>query len=812
MATPTAVRPTARGDPAVEGSTPAPGRKPPDTERQELSGRRGDVLLLAVLALMITACLPFLRVYIGLDFLRPVLAAALLSVGLAWACRRAGAGPLTALAASLVGWAVLSAVAFLPDTLAFGVLPTFDSIGAGRDLWLRGIELIRLRPSPAFAEAGMLFITVTGVWWVAHAVEGLVFRLQAPLRAIVMALVLWSVPLAVAAPGQRVWIWAVPLLAAAAAVLLVFSGADLDRWGSRVAPDGHGLETGDDAWLVSSGWPVALCAIVAGAVLGGSLPGFDDPPWWEVRGLGGTTLTTNPIVSIRPSLVNQSDEVLAQVTTPQPVYLRLTALDVYDGQTEEWTNAGIRGGDASGSLPLETDIQFARTVDVNITADGLEGAVIVPTPYHPVAISGDLDDRLQFDSARATFTLDQGETVLSGDAYQVTAAIPAPPVEQLRASSIAGVDPALAALPESVPEEVRGLAADIVAAAGAETPFDQALAIQNELRTWEYSLAPPAGHGASAMEAFIDSRVGYCEQFAGTMAVMLRSLGIPARVAVGFTPGETLGPSQYAVTGANAHAWVEVLFPGLGWISFEPTPRSDGNVLVPSSANLSPTSTIAQQLTIPDDGSLSIEDEQEMLERQSQLGGAPLPENGVGSDVPAAGAEGGGGLARVLLVLLVLLAVVILVPGVALLLLRGPRTSGLVPAELVLREVARVHAIGSGAGRAPRPSETDAEYLRRLVPGSPSAADLAGAAERARYAPLVPADQAQAATRAADTVVAEVLASRTGMERLLVRVRALLAPLVTAVRSRVQVTTDLVGGLATRDRIARLTARRRSRP
>jgi hypothetical protein len=68
-----------------------------------------------------------------------------------------------------------------------------------------------------------------------------------------------------------------------------------------------------------------------------------------------------------------------------------------------------------------------------------------------------------------------------------------------------------------------------------------------------------------------DGRTGYCQYYASAMAVMARSLGIPARVAVGFAPGEDIGDDLYLVREANAHAWVEVYFPGYGWEIFEAT-------------------------------------------------------------------------------------------------------------------------------------------------------------------------------------------------------------------------------------------------
>jgi hypothetical protein len=97
--------------------------------------------------------------------------------------------------------------------------------------------------------------------------------------------------------------------------------------------------------------------------------------------------------------------------------------------------------------------------------------------------------------------------------------------------------------------------------------------LQEWFRTeFEYSLEVQSGHGNNAIENFLRDRVGYCEQFAGTYAAMMRTLGIPARVAVGFTSGTQTETGVYSVLGKNAHAWPEVWFDGVGWVAFEPTP------------------------------------------------------------------------------------------------------------------------------------------------------------------------------------------------------------------------------------------------
>jgi hypothetical protein len=144
--------------------------------------------------------------------------------------------------------------------------------------------------------------------------------------------------------------------------------------------------------------------------------------------------------------------------------------------------------------------------------------------------------------------------------------------EQLRAAtSDSPPDSTFLELPDDLPAVVSTTASEV--AAGAATQYDQMVALQDWFRTeFEYSTDVPDGHGNSAIETFLEDRVGYCEQFAGTFAAMARSLGIPARVAVGFTQGQLEGDGSYLVLGRNAHAWPEVWFDGYGWVPFEPTP------------------------------------------------------------------------------------------------------------------------------------------------------------------------------------------------------------------------------------------------
>ena len=129
-------------------------------------------------------------------------------------------------------------------------------------------------------------------------------------------------------------------------------------------------------------------------------------------------------------------------------------------------------------------------------------------------------------------------------------------------------------LPASLPERVRALAQQITA--GASTPFEKAMRIQNYLRlTYAYNNAVrPPPPGWDAVDYFLfEAPGGFCSYYASAMAVLLRAEGVPARVATGYARGPfNYERNAYRVAALSAHAWVEVYFPGYDWVEFEPTP------------------------------------------------------------------------------------------------------------------------------------------------------------------------------------------------------------------------------------------------
>ena len=127
-------------------------------------------------------------------------------------------------------------------------------------------------------------------------------------------------------------------------------------------------------------------------------------------------------------------------------------------------------------------------------------------------------------------------------------------------------------LPDELPGRVRDLAVSLTI--DQPTPYDQVMAIQNYLRQFPYSLkVPGAPTDRDVADYFLfDLQKGYCDYFATTMAVMVRAAGIPSRLVTGFSTGRyDYNNHRFVVVQANAHSWVEVYFPGIGWVEFEPT-------------------------------------------------------------------------------------------------------------------------------------------------------------------------------------------------------------------------------------------------
>ncbi len=490
------------------------------------------------------------------------------------------------------GWAILAGfgagvasitLLFAPGTALLGFIPTPDTLEAFRKLERAGFTSIAEQSTPAEPVPGILYLLCVGAAALAVTADALAHQAKSPALAGIPFLVLLLVPSFVDADFSNVIVFVETAIVWLAMVAL----ASVPR---RAVPARLVLATG----ATGIGLAVLLPLV---------LPSLDVV---DRAGAGGGPVL-NPILNLGADL-RRTDPSLAltyTTSTGSGQYLRLTTLVRFSGESWEPSNLailpsneveaidplGLASGGAASDIPVSE-------VTTSVAVEDIVSRWI-PVPWIPTSITGlegfwgwevdDLTIRSETESA-------------GGQVYEVQSLAVAPTVEQLRAAGTT-VAPGFSSyldLPDELPAIVGETAIEV--AGDAVTNYDKAVALQAFFRGSEFAYSEDApveagydGSGAQVLGEFLEVRAGYCVHFSSAMAAMARSLDIPARVVVGFTPGvqaalspeavpESARAVQYRVFTNNLHAWPELHFEGIGWVRFEPTPgRGLEAVFAPSS-------------------------------------------------------------------------------------------------------------------------------------------------------------------------------------------------------------------------------------
>ena len=270
-----------------------------------------------------------------------------------------------------------------------------------------------------------------------------------------------------------------------------------------------------------------------------------------------------------------------------PYYWRAQTYQNYNGQSWLTGDTRIREFEAGQSLPVSNSTQ-SRYIPVTQHVTRLQ------PDNSTVFASGEL---LSLDQSSRTVTDGNGEIISAyteTNPYTAFSRINALDVGTLRA---AGTDYPLTTraylqLPNDLPPRVRDLALTLTA--GEDTPFDKAVVLETYLRQFPYSLDVPAPpQNRDAVDYFLfDLHKGYCDYYATAMVVMARAAGLPARLVLGYSQGAYDRTNEhFVIRDSNAHTWVEVYFPDIGWVAFEPTP-SQPNIFRPGQNATSSQRTI----------------------------------------------------------------------------------------------------------------------------------------------------------------------------------------------------------------------------
>jgi transglutaminase-like putative cysteine protease len=618
----------------------------------------------------------------------------------------------------LAGWAIVPGSA-AGDAFRF----TADgAVDAYLDLAWRG---------QALTDQEVHYILVLGgiVWGTMQFSAYAVFGHRRPLSAVVIAgLVLLS---NMALTGRNQLSYLIAFTAASLFLLIEMHAFDeRGTWLRRRIGDPSQISSlylrgGSLFIVVAMAGSLLLTQRAASAPLAGAWEGIDDqliqvgqeigrlfPVGGDFRGAGGVSFGSRATISARWF---SDDKVAFTATVPKETEgLRWRAATYDTFALKAWLQTSVTAIPVAAGSPLlpmtpeNPDPALTLATTITVTPDTY-GDTLLLAPGAPTSVDR-ASNLLLFgtDGWFAGVDLPGGRSP-----YTVVSSVLRPFDEQaitenkLRAAS-EDYPADIAARYTDVPENALGpdslkLLQTLLDLSPSSDPYDLAATMQGYLSssrfTYSTDLTKRVCDAASEVECFARTQQGYCLHYASTMAILLRAANpdnrIPTRLVQGFLPGERSGTTE-TVRNRNAHAWVEVYFPGYGWIPFDPT---GGGVGRPSQIPAGPQVASAA----PSPVASRLPDQPDPTRR---AGGPP-------AGTPQSPAASGPGGREILIVLTVLLA--ILVVGIAIAAwARGPR--GEVSPESAWQSLSRT---ASRLGFGPRPTQTIYEYaaaLGELVP------------------------------------------------------------------------------------------------
>lgn len=471
-----------------------------------------------------------------------------------------------------------------------------------------------LNPHPSVTLVLALFVGL-----LAYAADLVACTLQRPAWAIVPLAVEFIVPaVVIRAPVEFVHVAAFGIGVA----LILLAGADVDALVGRRGFSARARAATGGAVLTAAA--LALTALVAPLVP------------IELSKVDHRTpiQMSDPSLDLKKNLVRGDDVPIIDYTTDGPggVYLRLVSLPAFTDTGFHLTTAQVDTGRLPAAPGLSREVP-QRTTRVSVGSFDSEW---LPLPYAPVSTDAGGDWGHLRNGLEVLALAYEGRTHATRDlTYQVTSREVRPSDDEIaKAKAGRPADARLTAeVPTSMPASIKELA-QVVTAEGT-TDGEKALLIEDFLLSerFTYSLRPEPGTAMGSLERFLlTSREGYCEQFAGSMAAMARAVGIPSRIAVGFTPGAQRDDGSWQVTTHNMHAWPELYFEEWGWVAFEPTPSTGTGANRPS-ASPEPSASASEEATASPEPAASAEPSD-----------APSPEespSAAPTDPEGPGAQGG---------------------------------------------------------------------------------------------------------------------------------------------------------------------------
>ncbi|MBW3084415.1 hypothetical protein KEM60_00602 [Austwickia sp. TVS 96-490-7B] len=488
--------------------------------------------------------------------------------------------PVRTAVVQLVGILIVQSYAFpAANPVLGGLIPSPSTWSQWQHLAADAARTIAANAAPAPSSSGIAFVVSVSIALLALSVDVVAVGSRMPAMA---ALPLLTPFLTAAAnsPGSLPPFHVALTLTLWAAMMLEQDQDWLAAWRPDLARSRRlPPQLRRTVW----GSTLAVTAILMGLTAGAFVPHL--PQRYLAEGLGRGNLGAPHRVGFSPhsdmvqDLRSGDSAPVLTYTTDDPTTppLRVSVATTYaDGK---WTpTPSAVGPSRQPQLPYPNGLQ-EDTVRTEAHIKVLHTGLAAPYLASPVPIIAGtvVGAHWAVDSATGMPVVDQ-----TPHSYDLSYLVLAPTLNQLQSAGAASrvAKETLVVPPEANTELLRRSAKDAVGR--VSTAYQKAVAIQDWLRgrgdfTYSLELTPPprgmdaATAGRTALDRFLQSRRGYCVQFATAMVMMARAEGIPARMATGFLPGHQEGTTR-VVTAADAHAWPELYFEGAGWLRFEPTP------------------------------------------------------------------------------------------------------------------------------------------------------------------------------------------------------------------------------------------------
>ena len=531
-----------------------------------------DLLGVATLwTLTVVTAISFCRIFSGWGFLPSYLAIATAGHLAAYALRRWKLPFLLSLVVFSLITYLLTAYFQARHTLTFG-LPLGRTWSFVWQEISRSWGLLGDAVPPLPLNSGFGFVGLIGIGLIAFLADAFAFRFAGRVESLIPSTIIFVVLSSVGIDRNRTILTALWIATAIISVAVLRLRHQLSR-SSKL----FGYRPGQTTMLSVS--YIAILAIVASVialVIGPRIPGANEESWLSNQtGKAGPQL--DPLVDIRGRLNDPTDEILFSVASESPSYWRTTSLPDFDGT--KWTISQDLLDNAGGQLANTSTISEVGVAETDViqlvTIQSLAGN-FAPIADRPVQLRS-ATRSLFYEPTSGTLLVSK-EGLKRNDTYQIVSTVVIPSADTLRISSSSSPpDAEFLQVPDI--EEIAQLQQVVAEITNGKTGnYEKLLAFQNYFRdNFTYSLDVPASNTDSATLEFLNRKTGYCEQFSSTFALFARLIGIPSRVAIGFTPGESslIGTSNvqlFNVRGQHAHAWPEVWFDGIGWVLFEPTP------------------------------------------------------------------------------------------------------------------------------------------------------------------------------------------------------------------------------------------------